>query len=121
MKTKTNPLAIVPPKDLCKKIPKDKFQDSVLIWGIFNEILFIDIRTEAWDTEIVAPAPTLEELFKEFDKMGFPSPNCWKECSGWKCDCLDKNLIDVHYILDPCQTAVEAVLKLWFKINSIKF
>lgn len=62
---------LVPPLELCKKIPTGEFKDSCFVWAqmyryeecqvIPRKIVVCDLRT--------APAPTLQEIMQELDPL----------------------------------------------------
>ena len=82
---------LVPSLDLCRKIPKGNLSDSILVWihedfggeYIVEEKLSVTLRCIASEEEVVAPAPTLQEILVSLDaeKVFFvvaPSPSTWQ-------------------------------------------
>ena len=119
---------IVPPLELCKKIPAGEFEDSVLVWkeriGIScDDLVKIrepeDISYKVESAEVnYFPAPTLEETITSLLTY------------GWlvKIDCrfgldtfveLYSRTSNKHYTeYDP--SACAAALRLWFKVKGIE-
>lgn len=69
---------IVPPLELCKKIPAGEFADSALVWRVPNcsfplEDEFYEIhqrdKCESWMKDKQIPAPTLQEIMEELTEL----------------------------------------------------
>lgn len=65
---------IVPPLELCKKIPVGEFEDSVFVWKINPDYMpkfqVLDVRIYPFipkDGTTLYPAPTLQEIIKNSD------------------------------------------------------
>ena len=90
---------IVPPLDLCKKIPEGCFAESALVWitDFVGGKPIAEPRRYAPYDHIAAPAPTLAEILDAIDKTGcsFSLTECderfrtrdalaaWGEFTGW--------------------------------------
>ena len=65
---------LVPPLELCRQIPKGKFCSSLFVWervygeggGQYPPI--VNLRRDALYRNIIAPAPTMEEILREMAK-----------------------------------------------------
>ena len=126
---------LVPPLDLCRKIPVGKFEDSALVLIFWHKSpnTPVEIRTRCEvenDPEfddlveeqriIIYPAPTLEEILAElpkFDMNEIPLA-CVPEFGGerrifggaWAVGYTDKNNA-------TDKSAATAALKLWLELN----
>lgn len=62
---------IVPPMELCKKIPNGKFNESGLFWKPFEDraggsvLIRIDAKFNVKRNNSLIPAPTLEEIMND--------------------------------------------------------
>ena len=128
--------SIVPPLELCKRIPAGEFEDSALVW-VYDDVVGFLCRTSGceqihkmeWQLQNnhprkiairrksgheIYPAPTLEEIRRELRNLSV--------------DVID-NTIRVSCKIDPETHISEialnendvtaAALRLWFKINRI--
>lgn len=106
---------IVPPLELCKKIPAGEFEDSAMVWkertGLSRDYLVKirepeDISYKVESAEVnYFPAPTLEEIFYTLGDLGAVF------CKGW---------IRVGNKLYEYSTSSEEALRLWFKVKGIE-
>ncbi len=106
--------SLVPPLDLCRKIPFPKFEDSVFVWerknGWILERTNMDCDKE--EDGFYVPAPTLQEILAEFhnfhlEKFGKDNP----------CSIIVKRDPEnfSHYFAN--HSPVVAALKLWLELN----
>lgn len=112
--------SIVPPLELCKRIPAGEFEDSALVWvdsstqnpgGVFVEPRRYDIDGT------YRPAPTLEEIIEELDKQD-RYENKLKICpvfpgGEWG---IGYSYQKVEKDFDP----TAAALRLWFKVKGVE-
>ena len=132
--------SIVPPLELCKKIPEGEFEDSALVWVYDDVVGFLcrtsgceQIHKKEWQLEHnhprkiairrkcgqeIYPAPTLEEIITTLLTY------------GWlvKIDCriqldtfveLYSRTSNTRYT-EYAPSACEAALRLWFKVKGIE-
>ena len=115
---------LVPPLELCKRIPAGEFGNSALVWAnnpkagfqVMSRI-FITFDDNCEHRYEGIPAPTLQEILDELARMGgCPSLNAilpvnWNVVysifAGWNLICRIGN------------NAAEAALKLWLEVNRI--
>lgn len=108
---------LVPPLDLCKKIPEGEFADSAFayFYDANGANITLDKREgdAIWKDEVAAPAPTLQEIMAEL-----PSTTvCGKEhhsdwyVSHWRIGCVTDT---------ERKGAATAALKLWLKLKGIE-
>ena len=112
---------LVPPLELCKKIPAGEFQDSVFIW---MEVEASATMEKTWSLmqgtpyarqrpNRKIPAPTLQEIMAEL-----PACDCYRFS--------DKNEWTVLLVNGPVDDGVKsdspatAALKLWLKLKGIE-
>ncbi len=74
--------SLVPPVDLCSKIPDGIFADSALIWCYDGDFWHVEARATSFynKEEDIRPAPTLQEILAELHnyhlkKFGKDSPS----------------------------------------------
>ena len=106
----SNLKSIVPPLDLCKKIPEWEFVDSALVWEktekYFQATEIIDYEYKAVPRSESCggfPAPTLEEVLEAIGKV-----------ENW----------DTATITRPVGVntrIVDTALKRWFEVKGINF
>lgn len=101
--------SIVPPLELCRKIPSGEFEDSALVWEK-SEKYFQATEIIDYEYKVVArdeskggfPAPTLEEVLDAIGKI-----------ENW----------DTATITRPIGVnarIVDTALKRWFKVKGIE-
>lgn len=112
---------LVPPLELCKKIPEGHFEDSGLMWEL--EVAANRYHGEWWEVvfrcnredEEYYPAPTLAEIMAELDNGRAKSPFCELLPNGkWRCSCFDWDRA-TNVITDENPAA--AALKLWLELQ----
>ena len=103
---------IVPPLDLCKQIPKGKFENSALVWTFDDRLMPRTIMIDGVRHYYRGfPAPTLQEILAEFHnfslkKFGIDS----------LCYIISKIDPENYAIENFSVSAVTAALKLWLEI-----
>jgi hypothetical protein len=126
---------LVPPLELCEKIPENEFLDAAFCWH-YTEVAGFVCRTSGceqfsgkqWMLERsnsskitryrqrgdqIFPAPTLEEIIKNLSE-GFNLVDCIKNFRGWEIDCMIG--IDNPNAFDE-KSGATAALKLWLELN----
>lgn len=111
---------IVPPLDLCKKIPAGEFEDSV---GIY----VFDPYYEEWDFTLrededsladIIPAPTLDELIIALLDMTPGAINICKSFNEWHVACcIAVKCGERDVSADSAINPATAALKLWLELN----
>lgn len=105
--------SIVPPLELCKKIPAGKFEDSALVWEedscVFGKLPpHVISRKENTYHTILAPAPTLAEIL-----AALPACTCYRLGKTWTValcnDTLDNGI--------KSRRAATAALRLWLEVE----
>ena len=115
---------LVPPRELCQKIPAGKFADSALAW---QSTMFLSSmppklvwevkpRSECFGHED-APAPTLEEIMEAIDQSFDANLTATFNLGQWVVEYR-------HYpkkgIGSDNFNPATAALKLWFDVEGIK-
>ena len=100
--------SIVPPLELCKRIPAGKFEDSALLWEEDSYVLgklppHVVPRVKNTYHTILAPAPTLAEIL---DKL---RPGHWCLCA-----------IDRWYRSEAGTSAATAALRMWLDVEGVE-
>lgn len=137
---------LVPPLDLCLKIPfpKKNFRDSLFAWvprfkgkGEWREIVRYELylRPTNNDSQCI-PAPTLQEILAELPTMIANNMGARRYLalldarnipSGWhigytrlSLDKKDKDRLDTHpFYREHDDSPVVAAMKLWLNVNNI--
>lgn len=110
---------IVPPMELCKKIPNGKFNESGLFWKPFDDraggsvLIRIDAKFNVKRNNALIPAPTLEEILNALPgevkvNMKFGENGRRYFQVSW--------YSEAKWTTNPAQQALE----LWLKINSVR-
>ena len=116
--------SIVPPLELCKRIPAGEFEDSALVWVYDDVVGFLcrtsgceQIHKKEWQLEHnhprkiairrksgheIYPAPTLEEILKSIKKV-----------ETW-------DTMTIARITNGKQNLTTNTLKRWFKVKGIE-
>jgi len=100
--------SIVPPLELCKRIPAGEFEDSALVWVVKGDHEECAPRTmfnaipNSWN---VYPAPTLEEILDEM--VSFRASFC-----------VHGMAIGNNFYGYP--TSAEEALLMWLKLKGIE-
>lgn len=123
---------LVPPLELCKKIPAGEFEDSAFCWiGKGHSAIlptdiaikqkpFVELRRYTIQGDEI-PAPTLKEIMSELslcDERGDTGWFCLVEATDWsigncECDLYVKNGTEN-------KSPEAAALKLWLKLKGIE-
>ena len=96
--------SIVPPLELCKKIPEGEFEDSALVWCRVRGEDVVCAR-EHWVGVFgmsPVPAPTLEEILEAI-----------REIQAW-------DTLTITRATDDKTKLATAALRLWFKVKGIE-
>jgi len=102
---------LVPPLDLCKRIPEGAFAESALVWVSDYENWYV-VERDVADPDIAIPAPTLEEILT--DLIVFcDEPVCFWQ-GGWYVQASRYNGAQEEYDMTNSATAA---LKLWLDVN----
>lgn len=132
---------LVPPLELCKKIPAGEFEDSALVWHDgynpltkrnFTGVTFRPPITMKYYEEY--PAPTLQEILDSCkDIAGVLNPTVWYQCGNWVADCAvdksgklgeefleDADFKNLDIVTGKADSPVIAALKLWLKLKGIE-
>lgn len=102
---------LVPPIELCRKIPTGEFAESAMIWGEINghEPQLYSSKAKLGKMFEVCPAPTLEEIIRKIriDLL------CGIEHHG--------NFYVANRHIGCCddERAATAALRLWFQLKGI--
>ena len=94
---------LVPPLELCKQLKPGEFEDSAMVWATniaIDNTLDLRERAEYYGWDVLAPAPTLEEIL---DKL---RPGHWCLCA-----------IDRWYRSEAGTSAVTAALRLYLEVR----
>lgn len=114
---------IVPPFDLCKKIPAGEFEDSALLYvvrhgwhrGVFNDVMVRQDLLNWSDTENY-PAPTATEILKvlwnDYQKPTVYFRNIWHAT-------VVNDYGDEITAVDN-ENAANAALKLWLELKGVE-
>lgn len=112
--------SIVPPVELCKRIPAGEFEDTALVWCRVRGEDVVCPR-EHWVGVFgmsPVPAPTLEEIINElpdeYDDGRLDIGNDYVEYIT-----LDEFLVDDAYFCSEPDGFAAAALRLWFKVKGI--
>lgn len=78
----TNLEQLVPPFELCRKIPADAFNDTALVWKTYYRGMYVTVRERnIWDNWFrekherpIVPAPTAQEILE-----AIPDYHLWKD------------------------------------------
>ena len=115
---------LVPPLDLCKKIPAGEFQDSALVRSIdsVGTVVLCErenaIHTEGWQT---IPAPTLQELIVALSDISISSIKVCKSFNEWHVECCIPIEYGERFVSeDSSKNAATAAVKLWLKLKGIE-
>ena len=107
---------LVPPQELCEKIPPNEFDGSVLAWMLFipTAEYIVAPRSIPRPKEmiLIAPAPTLAEIL---DELAICPELVEVDCmyqAGWHVD--GDGVIDEYDLLN----STNAAMKLWLKLEA---
>lgn len=116
---------IVPPLELCKKIPEGEFRDSALVWkerignSRYARVKIREPEDISYKVESVEvnyfPAPTLEEMRWELRNL---SVTVYENIIVASCK-IDPETW-VSETVNPGEHDADAALRLWFKVKGIE-
>lgn len=112
---------IVPPLFLCKQIPDGCFADSEMIHQMQDDETWWEVVQRCDMTgEPAYPAPTLEEILAEIDKIsGIFHISVWTDkCQGWNAQTISWKKATT--LREKEQSAATAALKLWLEAKGMK-
>lgn len=110
---------IVPSLEQCKPIPENDFEETVMVWAewrpVYGELRpVVAIRSEVSsraNVDIIAPAPTPIEILAVLP----PGTIIMQDEPGvWVC------ISPMGIIVRKADSAANAALKVWLKINNIE-
>lgn len=122
---------LVPPIDLCKKIPAGEFADSALCWVdkghacVLPDCVippeqhpFVELRRYTIQGDEI-PAPTLQDLIIALSDISYYSIKIYEVFNEWNVECL------VEYgerfvSADSSYNPATAALKLWLKLKGVE-
>ena len=113
--------SLVPPLDLCRKIPAGKFADSVFVWGAdcYYRFFVMDRQKSNDGIYKIHPAPTLAEIMLALDGLDEGDlPTCTFTGLKWRMESVSgpfSSTIKRHHTLD--RNPATAALKLWLQLN----
>lgn len=101
---------IVPPLELCKRIPAGEFEDTALVWmyrpalkGISDTPFMVDMRVKAeYLKREMYPAPTMDEILEAIGGV-----------ESW-------DTMRISRITNGKQRLTTNTLKHWFKLKGIE-
>lgn len=119
---------LVPPLELCKRIPAGEFGESALVYTLVGarcregevfDIIVVTTRERGKKVNIQAPAPTLEEILKELAWVTLCDHiNDAGERDYW---CLIASLEDFSSIMEEHDNnPAAAALRLWLKVKGME-
>lgn len=103
----------VPELELCKKIPEGYFEDSALVWAMDEDGMEFVIERDvaAPILDVIANAPTLEEILFELAQMEIcPTIGALLTVKGDAIYTIDADWEQVQGV----NSAATAALKMWF-------
>ena len=121
--------SIVPPLELCKRIPAGKFAESVLVWEedscVFGKLPpHVVPRVENTYHTILAPAPTLPEIMAELTEVMIDyeyldvCAYMTSERGNWGVQIMSVGRCANNAEIDKNPAA--AALRLWFDVEGVK-
>ena len=116
---------LVPPPELCKKIPAGNFTTTALAY--YGDVFYKNISVlprESGDCIqkdiCIAPAPTLPEILIALEDMGYYCPTAFHQANTWQVDCMTETdeSPSAEYLdaTDP-DNAAAAALKLYLELK----
>lgn len=106
---------LVPPLELCKKIPEGRFEDSVFVWVDYQpKFQIVDKRKYPFIPENGAtPAPTLQEIMEEISFFDDLRVATFRYMYHWTVEHED-------IFRDDPKNPATAALKLWLKLKGVE-
>lgn len=109
---------LVPPLELCKKIPAGEFEDSCYVMiGSDSIVQRVDIRTVSGSRQSgIYPAPTLQEILEELHKQQEDVFLKWSETAynEWLVNAYTHNKEDYQA---HDKSPATAALQVWLKMK----
>ena len=118
---------LVPPLEMCKRIPAGEFEGSALVWVTCGDVRpiyrAVDKRHYPYIPEegaLVWPAPTLAEILNELAKSGVAMLNCSRSdmFEWWECSCCTLTIPQTMIAKQDNPNPATAALKLWLEVNA---
>ena len=115
--------SIVPPLDLCLKIPQGQFADSALVWWgacVYPRLYPDGVRFNTlWHKKGTTPSPTLQEILVELkDEEAFVLFGKHKNDRKWHAYCNHPDgYVDSRIPAEDRDNPATASLKLWLELN----
>lgn len=113
---------LVPPPELCKKIPAGGFEDSCFLRFGDKPYIIVErrlIRKGVGKKDGVYPAPTVQEIMAELpDNNGCTAWFCLLDCGEWGIGNCERDLHIKNGTEDSNPAA--AALKVWLKTKGIE-
>jgi hypothetical protein len=111
---------LVPPLELCKKIPAGEFEESCFV-RIGNTKIIVFRRSAKWSfsNQPHYPAPTLQEILEELHKLQKDVFLKWSETAyhEWLVNAYTHNSDDYQA---HDRSLVIAAIKVWLKLKGIE-
>ena len=112
--------SLVPPRDLCRQIPPEAFDDSALIWMFDGFDWWVNVREFDATYDEAFPAPTLAEIFAQLPQTSTVTwftqeeyPNNFAVC----CYVLQPKPRKPKLKSEIDDNPAAAALKLWLELN----
>lgn len=115
---------LVPPLELCKKIPAGEFEDSAFCWidkgctcVLPVDVMFparppfIELRRYTIQGDEI-PCPTLQEIM-----VALPPCTCYRLTDDWRVGLIN----DYYFSGIKSTNPTTAALKLWLKLKGIEY
>ena len=114
----SNLTKIVPPLELCKKIPEGEFKNCALYWDMLEGVGMDVFPGECGacpsfktspKNKNACPAPTLQEIMEELEEFEI-----------WKNNISDEVVIDSEFVQYTDRNPATAAMRLWLKLKGIE-
>jgi hypothetical protein len=124
---------LVPPFELCRKIPADSFNGTALVWKTYHRGIISDnpyvAERDTWDHEFredaeqpIIPAPTVQEILEAMPESKTTEAGVQRRHGGYYCYmCKISADIDIGEL--NCKSGnnlPEALLKLWLDVIRVE-
>lgn len=104
---------LVPPFELCQKIPSDAFNDTALVWKTYYLGVYVTVRNLNPEQPII-PAPTAQEILEEM-----PDYHLWKDV-GHAFRLFTRGGNGTAGIVSKPSRFPEMLLSVWLKVRGIE-
>lgn len=108
---------LVPPLELCRKIPPGEFKDTALIWFFDGHSWWVNAPEFDAQPEKEYPAPTLQEILAELDTEGLCCPSARFDSDTWTVYWIDNPVNEIWCAHESDKNPATAALKLWLEVN----